>query len=41
MMDKLRSAQHSIALKVVLGIIILSFVLTGVQGFLSSSGNYV
>ncbi|MGL4980268.1 MAG: SurA N-terminal domain-containing protein, partial [Plesiomonas sp.] len=41
MMDKLREAQHSIALKVVLGIIILSFVLTGVQGFLSANSNYV
>lgn len=41
MMDNLRAASNNIVLKIILGLIILSFVLTGVSGYLSGgNGDY-
>lgn len=41
MMDNLRAASNHVALKIILGLIILSFVLTGVGGYLTGgSGDY-
>ena len=41
MMDNLRAAANNIVLKIILGLIILSFVLTGVGGYLNGgSGDY-
>jgi Parvulin-like peptidyl-prolyl isomerase len=41
MMDNLRTAANSVVLKVIFGIIIVSFVLTGVSGYLiGGNGNY-
>ncbi|KFK97586.1 MULTISPECIES: peptidylprolyl isomerase [unclassified Serratia (in: enterobacteria)] len=41
MMDNLRAAANNIVLKIILGLIILSFVLTGVGGYLTGgSGDY-
>lgn len=42
MMDKLRTASNSIVLKIILALIILSFVLTGVSGYIfGGASNYV
>lgn len=41
MMDNLRAASNNVVLKVLLALIMLSFVLTGVGGYLGSSENYV
>lgn len=41
MMDNLRTAANHVVLKIIFGIIIVSFILTGVGGYLSSGGaNY-
>ncbi len=41
MMDNLRTAANSVVLKIIFGIIIVSFILTGVSGYLIGSGkNY-
>lgn len=34
MMDSLRTAANSLVLKIIFGIIIVSFILTGVSGYL-------
>lgn len=39
MMERLREGVNSIAVKIILGLIILSFVFTGVSGYLGSSNN--
>lgn len=39
MMDNLRTAANSVVLKVIFGIIIVSFILTGVSGYLIGGGN--
>ncbi|CAH0532928.1 Peptidyl-prolyl cis-trans isomerase D [Vibrio stylophorae] len=39
MMDRLREGANSLVIKIILGLIILSFVFTGVQGYLSSNIN--
>ena len=39
MMDNLRTAANSIVLKIIFGIIIVSFILTGVSGYLIGGGN--
>ena len=39
MMDNLRTATNSVVLKVIFGIIIVSFILTGVSGYLIGGGN--
>lgn len=42
MMDNLRAASNNVVLKILLGLIILSFVLTGVGGYLTGgNGDYV
>lgn len=41
MMDNLRTAANSVVLKIIFGIIIVSFILTGVSGYLIGGGkNY-
>ncbi|KJG71597.1 hypothetical protein UA70_06935 [Raoultella planticola] len=41
MMDNLRTAANSVVLKIIFGIIIISFILTGVSGYLiGGSNNY-
>jgi peptidyl-prolyl cis-trans isomerase D len=41
MMDNLRTAANSVVLKIIFGIIIVSFILTGVSGYLiGGSNNY-
>jgi len=40
MMEKLRAAANHLALKIILGLIIVSFVLTGVGGYVSGNNNY-
>lgn len=41
MMDSLRTAANSLVLKIIFGIIIVSFILTGVSGYLiGGSNNY-
>ncbi|EHL4978785.1 peptidylprolyl isomerase [Escherichia coli] len=39
MMDSLRTAANSLVLKIIFGIIIVSFILTGVSGYLIGGGN--
>lgn len=39
MMDNLRTAANSVVLKIIFGIIIISFILTGVSGYLIGGGN--
>lgn len=39
MMDNLRTAANSVVLKIIFGIIIVSFILTGVSGYLIGGGN--
>lgn len=39
MMDSLRTAANSLVLKIIFGIIIVSFILTGVSGYLIGAGN--
>ncbi|MEF1340547.1 SurA N-terminal domain-containing protein, partial [Vibrio rotiferianus] len=39
MMDRLREGVNSIAIKIILGLIILSFVFAGVGSYLTSGGN--
>ncbi|ESE34402.1 peptidyl-prolyl cis-trans isomerase D [Escherichia coli A25922R] len=39
MMDSLRTAANSLVLKIIFGIIIVSFILTGVTGYLIGGGN--
>ncbi|AKE57995.1 peptidylprolyl isomerase [Citrobacter farmeri] len=39
MMDNLRTAANSLVLKIIFGIIIVSFILTGVSGYLIGGGN--
>ena len=39
MMDNLRTAANSVVLKIIFGIIIVSFILTGVSGYLICGGN--
>ena len=39
MMDNLRTAANSVVLKIIFGIIIVSFIFTGVSGYLSGGGN--
>ena len=39
MMDNLRAASNHVVLKIILGLIILSFVLTGVGGYLTGGGS--
>ena len=39
MMDNLRAASNHVVLKVILGLIILSFVLTGVGNYLIGGGS--
>ncbi|WP_086982858.1 peptidylprolyl isomerase [Vibrio aphrogenes] len=41
MMDRLREGVNGIAIKIILGLIILSFVFTGVSGYLGGGGNNV
>lgn len=38
MMDNLRTAANSVVLKIIFGIIIVSFILTGVSGYLIGGG---
>ncbi|XPE44749.1 SurA N-terminal domain-containing protein [Shigella flexneri] len=38
-MDSLRTAANSLVLKIIFGIIIVSFILTGVSGYLIGGGN--
>jgi len=40
MMENLRAAANHLALKIILGLIIVSFVLTGVGGYVSGNNNY-
>ena len=40
MMDSLRTAANSLVLKIIFGIIIVSFILTGVSGYLIGGNNY-
>ncbi len=39
MMDNLRTAANSVVLKIIFGIIIVSFILTGVSGYLIGGNN--
>ncbi len=39
MMDRLREGVNSIAVKIILGLIILSFIFAGVGNYLISGGN--
>ena len=39
MMDSLRTAANSLVLKIIFGIIIVSFILTGVSGYLTLTEN--
>ncbi|WP_218962023.1 SurA N-terminal domain-containing protein, partial [Staphylococcus aureus] len=38
MMDNLRTAANSVVLKIIFGIIIVSFILTGLSGYLIGGG---
>ena len=40
MMDNLRAAANHVVLKIILGLIILSFLLTGVVSYQGSAGDY-